>query len=68
MSREDVDLAQRLYDAVNRRDLDTFLGLTDAEVEFTTRFLQLEGAPEYHGHSVVPDIDENLRGLIERED
>jgi ketosteroid isomerase-like protein len=45
MSQENVDAARRVYDAFSQRDLDAFLGLMDAEVEFTTRFVQLEGAP-----------------------
>jgi ketosteroid isomerase-like protein len=45
MSQENVDAARRVDDAFSQRDLDAFLGLMDAEVEFTTRFVQLEGAP-----------------------
>ena len=33
MSRENVDLALRLYDAFNRRDLKRFLGLMHEEAE-----------------------------------
>ena len=53
MSQENVDLARRAYEALNRRDFDAFIGLTDAEVEFTTRFIEMEGDAYYRGHDGV---------------
>ena len=53
MSKENVELFYRAHDAFNRRDLDAFLALSDAEVEFTTRFMEMEGDPAYHGHDGV---------------
>ena len=48
MSRENVELAYRLYDAVNRRDLDALLALTDEEVELVSVLVAVDG--DYHGH------------------
>ena len=53
MSQEDVERARRAFDAFNRRDLDAFLALIDPEVEFTTRFKEMEGGPYYRGHDGV---------------
>ena len=46
--RDNVELAHRAYDAVNRRDLDGFLGLMDADVELLAA---MEG--KYRGHDGV---------------
>jgi hypothetical protein len=48
MSRENVELAYRAYEAFNRRDWDAFVALMDAEVEAESRLVVLEGG--YHGH------------------
>jgi hypothetical protein len=37
MSQENVELASRALDAVNRRDLDAFLALMHDDVEVVTR-------------------------------
>ena len=47
MSRENVELARRAYDAFNRRDLDAFLVSVDEEVEMQSRLAAIEGG--YHG-------------------
>ena len=49
MSQENVELAHRAADAFNRRDLDAFLELTDADVEILALEVEMEGA--YHGHA-----------------
>jgi ketosteroid isomerase-like protein len=54
MSEENVELAHRAFDAFNRRDLDAFLACMDPEVEFTTRFMQMENRA-YRGHSGIRD-------------
>ena len=64
MSQENVERAYRGYDAFNRRDLGAFLGFVDPEVEFTTRFTQLEGDPQYHGHDGVRKWWEDLLGVF----
>ena len=48
MSQENVDLAYRLMDAFNRRDLDAYLALTEEDVDAIPRFGAMEGG--YHGH------------------
>ena len=48
MSRENVELAHRGYDAFNRRDWDVFLALMDEGVEAESRLVAMEGS--YHGH------------------
>ena len=65
MSQENIEIAHSLIEAINRRDLPTFLGLVDQEVEY--RVLQVEMEGIYHGHdgvrkmwgailAVVPDL------------
>ena len=51
MSRENVDLALRLYELFNRRDLDAVLALMHDEVEIEPRLGALEG--DYRGHEGV---------------
>ena len=51
MSRENVEIARRAYDAVNRRDLDAFLALMDEEVEAISFLVAMEG--EYQGHAGI---------------
>src|SRR3954466_14039290 len=51
MSRENVDLARRMYENFNRRDLDALLALMHDEVEIAPRLGALEG--EYRGHAGV---------------
>jgi ketosteroid isomerase-like protein len=53
MSEENVELVHRVYDAINRHDLDAFLAFMDPEVEGVARFLGMEGDPYFHGHSGV---------------
>ena len=50
MSQENVELLHRVNDAFNRRDLDAFLALNHAEVEFTPLNAALEGGGPYRGH------------------
>jgi hypothetical protein len=51
MSQENVELHYRSIDAVNRRDLDAFLALTDEEVEAVSRIVAVEGG--LHGHDGI---------------
>jgi steroid delta-isomerase-like uncharacterized protein len=73
MSRENVDLAHRAYDAFNRRDLDAFLALMADDVEVNSRLVAIEGG--YHGHDgvrrwwkdlldVMPDYHVKVEELI----
>jgi ketosteroid isomerase-like protein len=43
MSRENVELARRGYDAFNRRDLEAFLALMDPDVQGTSILVAIEG-------------------------
>jgi ketosteroid isomerase-like protein len=49
MSLENVELARRVYDAINRRDLDAFLALMDEDVKAHSRLAAMEGGV-YRGH------------------
>jgi ketosteroid isomerase-like protein len=51
MSQEHVELAHQAYDALNRRDLDAFLALMDADVEAASLLVAIEGG--YHGHAGI---------------
>ena len=61
MSQENVEIAHRVYDAFNRRDLDAFLAFMDPEVQFRDRRMEMEGGPYLRGHS---GIREWWRGLF----
>ena len=49
MSQENVELALRFYDAVNQRDLDAWLTVTDEHAELISILASVEGG--YHGHA-----------------
>jgi ketosteroid isomerase-like protein len=49
MSQENVELAHRFYDAVNRRDLEAWLTVTDEAAELISILVSVEGG--YHGHA-----------------
>ncbi len=51
MSRENLDLVYRAYDAQRRRDLEEFLGYFDPAVEFRSRLVDIEGT--LYGHEGV---------------
>ena len=51
MSQENVDLASRSIDAINRRDLAAYLALADDGVEAISRLAPIEGG--YHGHDGI---------------
>ena len=48
MSQENVELAYRVVDAFNRRDLDAYLAVMDDDVEIVSLLAAMEGG--YHGH------------------
>jgi ketosteroid isomerase-like protein len=64
MSQENVERAYRAFDAINRRDLDAFVGLMDPEVKFTTRFIVMAGDPYYRGHDGIREWWEDLLGIF----
>jgi ketosteroid isomerase-like protein len=53
MSRENIEMAHRVYDAFNRRDLDAFLAFMHPEVELGVRITQMEGRPYLRGHDDI---------------
>lgn len=48
MPQENVELLHRSVDAVNRRDLDSFLALMDEDVESVSRIAAIEGGLKGH--------------------
>ena len=48
---KNVELLRRALDAINERDLDTLIALSDPGVEFTTLLLLIEGGDPYRGHA-----------------
>ena len=63
MSQENVEQARRIAAAINRHDLDGVLALTDPEVEFIPRLLEVDGGGSYRGHDGVRSWWENLFGV-----
>jgi ketosteroid isomerase-like protein len=53
MSQENVELAYRAFDALNRRELDAFLALMDDDIEVVPRVSAIEGESNYRGHDGV---------------
>jgi ketosteroid isomerase-like protein len=71
MSQENVELLRRAVDAFNRRDLDAYLALQDAAVEFSPFERAVEGLGPYVGHqgirswwedsfAALPDLSSHL--------
>ena len=60
MSQENVELAYRAHDAFNRRDLETFVALTDPEVELMPLNVESPGSTSYHGHGGVRSCWQDL--------
>ena len=52
MSEDNVELARRAIDAVNRRDLDDFLALMDDDVEAVSRIVALERTGYLSGEEI----------------
>jgi ketosteroid isomerase-like protein len=52
MSQENVELVYRAHDAFNRRDIETFVALTDPEVELVPLNVESPGI-SYRGHDGV---------------
>ena len=58
MAQENVKLHYQVYEAVNRRDLAALLALLDADVEYVSGLVAIEGG--YHGHDGIRRWWENL--------
>jgi ketosteroid isomerase-like protein len=61
MSEDNVEIAQRVYDAFNRRDLDAMLACIDPDVQFAVRLIEMQGSPDSRGHD---GMREWWRGLL----
>jgi ketosteroid isomerase-like protein len=64
MSRENVEVARRLIDAVNRDDLPRALACLDPDVEWIAQLAAVEGA--YHGHEGFETFMADIREAWER--
>ena len=64
MSQENVELAYRVADAFNRRDLDAVLALCDPDIEAHSRLAELEGGRPYRGHEGVRSWWESLFAIV----
>ena len=57
MSKENIELAYRAFDAINRRDLGAFLALMDDDVEVVSRIVFMGSG--FHGHDGISRWWEN---------
>jgi SnoaL-like protein len=53
ISPERIGLVYRAADALNQRDLDSFLAICDPAIEFTSHLVKLDGGGDYSGHDGV---------------
>ena len=53
MSQENVELAYRVNEALNRRDLAATLALADPDIEYFPRIGALEGGHPFRGHDGI---------------
>jgi ketosteroid isomerase-like protein len=60
MSQENIQLNYQLIEAFNRRDLQSYLELTDPELEFIPYEVYLEGGDPYRGHAGIRQWWENV--------
>jgi ketosteroid isomerase-like protein len=64
MSRENAELMRQVFDAFNRRDLDSVVALMDEGVEAYSRLSAIEGEGAYHGHEGMRLWWESLLGVF----
>jgi ketosteroid isomerase-like protein len=64
MPPEHVKTFERAVAALNRRDLDAFLGLTHPEVVFTPLIAQMEGGASYPGHKGIRKFWKHLHDVF----
>jgi len=64
MSQENVEQLHRLNDALDRRDVDGVIAVSDPDVEFTPLLIQLEGGSPYRGHDGVRSWFADLFGAF----
>ena len=64
MSQENVELAHRVIDAVERRDLARLISLTDPEVEWRSAFV-VTGGGLYRGHAGMREYVKDMNDAWE---
>ena len=64
MSQENVERTHRVYDAMNRGDLEALLALAHPEVEAIPRLLGVEGGDIYRGHDGVREWWQSIRSAF----
>lgn len=65
MSRENVELAHQLVEAVARQDLSRLIELTDPEVEWHSFIAQLQEGGAYRGHDGIRQYVKDLNDAFE---
>jgi ketosteroid isomerase-like protein len=65
MSRETIELARHVMDALGRRDLSTLIDSADPEVEWHSFFAQLGEGDVYRGHDGTREYMRDLRDAWE---
>jgi ketosteroid isomerase-like protein len=65
MTQENVEVVQRTAVAVGRRDLATFLEVTDPHVEWHTSLAVISEGGAYHGHDGVRQFVRDLSEAFE---
>jgi ketosteroid isomerase-like protein len=60
VSRENVELHRALNAAFNANDIDAWIGLSDPDIEFETRFAPLTGETTYRGHDGIRSFRRSL--------
>ena len=62
MSEDNVNILRQGYDAFNRADIDTVMGLMDPEIEWQEP--DVEGLPQHGTHHGPQDVANNVFGPI----
>jgi ketosteroid isomerase-like protein len=65
MSQENVELALRYVDALDRRDVEALVAVCDPEVEFRSFFSDLLGGT-FHGHTGIRDYFREFADTFEQ--
>ena len=63
MPEELAELVKRTYDALNRRDLEAYVAMSDPEVEFVSLIAEAEGGA-YRGHDGVREWWRDVAGAL----
>jgi ketosteroid isomerase-like protein len=55
VSRQNIELHRRFYEAFNTRDIEAMIELCHPEIEFYSRFVELGGVSVFRGHNGMRD-------------